>query len=194
MCKDTGEFEKVERRGWKKVNSWTPQSFFWCVKSLLLCGFSIAFCLSWCLLHNSTQDALQARRERQRESQRAGWKGMYGGWALKSKLKQNKHWESVITEWRCFVMFACSCASIWTKWKKTSFVVKLDPLCVTATKVTLQHTLSSRPKVLESHTVTSERALAPISSTAFVWLSRAKVKEREMVDSEKSMGWGWEAD
>lgn len=93
--------------------------FFWCVKSLLLCGFSIAFCLSWCLLHNSTQDALQARRERQRESQRAGWKGMYGGWALKSKLKQNKHWESVITEWRCFVMFACSCASIWTKWKRS---------------------------------------------------------------------------
>lgn len=51
----------------------------WCVQSFLLCGFSIAFCLSWCLLHNSTQDALQARRERQRESQRAGWKGMYGG-------------------------------------------------------------------------------------------------------------------
>lgn len=66
--------------------------FLWCVKSLLLCGFSKAFCLSWCLLHNSTQDALQARRERQRESQRAGWKGMYGGWALKSKQKQNKHW------------------------------------------------------------------------------------------------------
>lgn len=83
--------------------------------------------------------------------------------------------------------------------KKTNqFVVMLDPPCDTATKVTLQHTLSSWPKVLESHTVTSESAsssdLRPLMSlTAFVWLSRAQVRERESereVDSEKSMGWG----
>lgn len=43
---------------------------------------------------------------------------------------------------------------------KKYFAVKLNPLCVTATKVTLQHTRRSWPKVLESHTVTSERASA----------------------------------
>lgn len=51
---------------------------------------------------------------------------------------------------------------------KMCHVVKLDQLCETATKVTLQHTQSSWPKVLESHKV-------------FCWLSRAKVREREVL-------------
>lgn len=35
--------------------------------------------------------------------------------------------------------------------------IKLDLLCITATTVTLQHTQSSPPVVLESHTVMSEQ-------------------------------------
>lgn len=78
-------------------------------------------------------------------------------------------------------MSACSCAFIWTQFlKNTFFVVKMARLCETATMGTLQHTGAPPQSPGEPHsdvTMSFGSDHRPqVSSTAFVWLSRAKGK------------------
>lgn len=68
--------------------------------------------------------------------------------------------------------------------QKRYFVVKLESQ--TATKVTLQHTQSSRPRVLESHTVTSRRALALIDRICLALQSKGE--RGDWVGKERGMG------
>lgn len=165
MCDDTFELEKgrekgVERR--QQLNTPILFLFFFflvCEKSLTLWFFH-SFLLILVLAPQFYPRCI-ASKERKTERESESWLKRHVWWmSIKIKTKQSKHWESLIIQSRCFVMFACSRFSIWTKWKRSYFLVKLDPLSVTATKVTLQHTQKSWPIVLESHTVTSEGALA----------------------------------
>lgn len=81
--------------------------------------------------------------------------------------------------------------------KKKYFLVKLDPLL----RDSYQGNITTHPEILtqspgEPHSdVRMSFGSDHRPPAAFVWLSRAKVRERdrerEMVDSEKeSMGWG----
>lgn len=89
MGKDTGEFEKVERTGWEKVNSLTPQSFiysFVCEKSLTLWFFH-SFLLILVLAPQFYPRCI-ASKERKTERESESWlKRHVWGMGIKIKTK-----------------------------------------------------------------------------------------------------------
>lgn len=175
-------------------------SFFVCEKSLTLWFFH-SFLLILVLAPQFYPRCI-ASKERKTERESESWLKRHVWWmSIKTKTKeQNKHWEYIIVKQRGIVMSACSCAFIWTQLKKISFLLSKWLQCVKQLLWEHYNTPEPRPRVLESHTVTSQWALALTTGHRFHRLHLSGSPEQEGRESErgliwkKSMGWGWEAE